>query len=110
MKELKKLIAGISLLVQAVTMFVLFLSQRKERKGLSVVFLGISAASGVLGAKLISDATDSEEEEEEEDLCDIALDEIDIEDLDLTEELGISEDMLKAELDHGTDDEAQGLS
>ena len=106
MKELKKLIAGISLLVQAVTMFILFLSQRKERKGLSVVFLGISAASGVLGAKLISDAANAEEEEEE-DLCDIELDESDIEDIELEEELEISEDMVKADLDHGTDDEAQ---
>ena len=109
MKELKKLIAGISLLVQAVTMFVLFLSQRKERKGLSVVFLGISAASGVLGAKLISDATD-EEEEEEEDLCDIEIDESEIEDIELEDGLEISEDMVKADLEHGTDDEAQGLA
>ncbi len=106
MKELKKLIAGIALLVQAVTMFVLFLSQRKERRGLSVVFLGVSAASGVLGAKLISDAADAEEEEEE-DLCDIELDESEIEDVDFDDEFAISEDMVKADLDHGTDDEAQ---
>jgi hypothetical protein len=107
MKELKKLIVGISLLVQSVTMFVLFLSQRKERKGLSVVFLGISAASGVLGAKLISDCADAEDEEEEEDLCDIELNESEIEDIDLNRELEISEDMVKADLEHGTVDEAQ---
>ena len=107
MRELKKLIAGISLLVQAVTMFILFLSQRKERRGLSIVFLGVSAASGVIGAKLISDAADAEDEEEE-DLCDIEIDESEIEDIDLDSELEISEDMLKADLDHGTDDEAQG--
>ncbi len=106
MKELKKLIAGISLLVQAVTMFILFLSQRKERRGLSIVFLSVSAASGVLGAKLISDAAD-EQEEEEEDLCDIELDESEIEDIDLDQELEISEDMVKADLEHGTDDEAE---
>lgn len=106
MKELKKLIAGISLLVQAITMFVLFLSQRKERRGLSVVFLGVSAASGILGAKLISDAA-AAENEEEIDLCDIELDESEIEDIDLDDELKISEDMVKADLEHGTDDEAQ---
>ena len=109
MKELKKLIAGISLLVQAVTMFILFLSQRKERRGLSIVFLGISAASGVLGAKLISDASD-DEDEEEEDLCDIELDDSDIEDISLEEELEIDEDMVRADLDHGTDDEAESLN
>lgn len=107
MKELKKLIAGISLLVQAVTMFILFLAQRKERRGLSIVFLGVSAASGVIGAKLISDATEAEEEEEE-DLCDIEIDESDIDDISLEDEFEISEDMVKADLNHGTDDEAQG--
>ena len=106
MKELKKLIAGIALLVQAVTMFILFLSQRKERRGLSVVFLGVSAASGILGAKLITDAATAEEEEEI-DLCDIELDDSEIEDIDLDDELLISEDMVKADLEHGTDDEAQ---
>ena len=110
MKELKKLIAGVSLLVQSITMFILFLAQKKERRGLSIIFLGISAASGVLGAKLVSDATYEEEEEEEEDLCDIEIDDSEIEDIDLDRELEIDEGLVKADLDHGTDDEAQSLA
>ena len=104
MKELKKLIAGISLLVQSITMFILFLSQRKERRGLSVVFFGISAASGIVGAKLITDAT-TVEEEEEDDLCDIEFDDSEIEDILAEDGFEISDDMVKADLEHGTDDE-----
>ena len=41
-------------------------------------------------------------------VCDIEIDESDIDDISLEDEFEISEDMVKADLDHGTDDEAQG--
>ena len=101
MKDMKKMIAGIALLVQSITLFILFLAQRKERRGLALTFLGISCASGALGARLIADA--SEEEEEEEDLFDIEFDDADeIDD----GELGIDPDELKGDLEHGTGAEA----
>ncbi len=101
MKDLKKMIVGIALLVQSLTMFILFLTQRKERRGLAAAFLGVSCASGALGARLIADA--SEEEEEEEDLFDIEFDDADeIDD----GELEIDPDELKGDLEHGTGEEA----
>ena len=95
-KDLKKLILGIALLVQSITMFVLFLVQRKERRGLSLAFLGVSIASGSLGAKLFADA--SEAEEEEEDLFDIEFD--DGEEID-DGALDIDPDELKGDLESG---------
>ena len=106
MNEMKKMIAGIALLVQSITMFILFLAQKRERRGLAAAFLGISCASGVLGAKLIADA--SEEEDEEEDLFDIEFDDVD-EPADTDEGLGIDPVELKGDLEHGTDDEAQSI-
>ena len=105
MKDLKKMIAGIALLVQSITMFILFLAQRKERRGLSLAFLGVSCASGALGARLISDA--SEDEDEEEDLLDIELDDFDEPDEEDDEDaLEIDPDELKGDLEHGTGAEA----
>lgn len=100
MRDMKKMIAGIALLVQSITMFILFLAQRKERRGLAFAFLGVSCASGALGARLIADA--SEDEDEEEDLFDIEFDDAD----ELDDELVIDPDELKGDLEHGTGEEA----
>jgi hypothetical protein len=105
MKERVKLITGIALLVQALSMFVLFLSQLKKRRGLSAVFFGISAVSGLLGGKLIADAV-----EDEYEIPDIELgDEDEDVELDFADECEIDGEMLRADLDHGTDDEAQSI-
>lgn len=105
MNDMKKMIAGIALLVQSITMFILFLVQKRERRGLAVAFLGISCASGLVGAKLIADAS---EDEEDEDLFDIEFDDLD-ETADADEGLDIDPVELKGDLEHGTDDEAQSI-
>ena len=106
MNDLKKMIAGIALLVQSITMFILFLAQKRERRGLAAAFLGISCASGIVGAKLIADA--SQDEEDEEDLFDIEFDDVD-EPACADEGLEIDPVELKGDLEHGTDDEAQSV-
>lgn len=56
---------GIALLVQMVSMIVLFFSQWKKRKSLSAAFLAIGAVSGALGGYLVAAGAKDEEEKNE---------------------------------------------
>ncbi len=105
MKQIHKLIVGITLVVQSITMMILGIAQAKRRRGLSVAFLAISAGSALVGAKMLIDAK-NEEEDDFFDIDDIAFDEDD-ENTDEDDIFGIDDDMIKADLGHGTDDEEQ---
>ncbi len=56
---------GIALLVQTVSMIVLFFSQWKKRKSLSAAFLAIGAVSGAIGGYLVATGAKDEEEKNE---------------------------------------------
>ncbi len=105
MKSIHKMIVGISLVVQSITMLILGIAQAKRRRGLSATFFGVSAASALVGAKLIIDAK-NEEDDDFFDIDDINFDEEFNDEAD-DDSFTIDDDMVKVDLEHGTDDEAQ---
>lgn len=85
MKKLRPIL-GISLLVQSLTFFVLFLVNAERKKNLSRVFAAFSAIGGVAGAALlVYDAKERKKAAEEfnaEDYFDEILDDFDEFDID----------------------------
>ena len=96
-KDKMKGLLAIALFVQAICMFVVSLTQFKRRKGLAFSLLGVGAVCGVLAAAFgkfeYTDLDDEDEDEETEELA------------ESEDELDIDQDMLRADLAHGTDDE-----
>ena len=88
---------AIALFVQAICMFVVSLTQFKRRKGLAFSLLGVGAVCGVLAAAFGKfEYTDLDDEDEDEETEELAEGE---------DELDIDQDMLRADLAHGPDDE-----
>ncbi len=96
-KDKMKGLLAIALFVQAICMFIVSLTQFRRRKGLAFSLLGVSAVCGVLAAVFGKfEYTDTESDEDEDEA---ALTEGEDDDLE------IDQDMLRADLAHGTDDE-----
>lgn len=96
-KDKMKGLLAIALFVQAICMFIVSLTQFRRRKGLAFSLLGVSAVCGVLAAVFGKfEYTDTESDEDEDET---ALAEGEDDDLE------IDQDMLRADLAHGTDDE-----
>ena len=96
-KDKMKGLLAIALFVQAICMFIVSLTQFRRRKGLAFSLLGVSAVCGVLAAvfgKFEYTDTESDEDEDEASLTEGEDD-----------DLEIDQDMLRADLAHGTDDE-----
>ena len=96
-KDKMKGLLAIALFVQAICMFIVSLTQFRRRKGLAFSLLGVSAVCGVLAAvfgKFEYTDTESDEDEDEAPLTEGEDD-----------DLEIDQDMLRADLAHGTDDE-----
>ena len=95
-KDKMKGLISISLLVQAISMLILFLTQIRRRKGLAFAFLGVGVVSAGIAALLGKfEYTDVDDEEEKKS------DETASED----DDLDIDSDMLRADLAHGTEDD-----
>ncbi|MBO4283095.1 MAG: hypothetical protein J5958_00590 [Clostridia bacterium] len=96
-KDKLKGLLSISLFVQAICMIVVSLTQFKRRKGLAFSFLGIGAICAALAAAFgkfeYTDLDDEDEDEGEKEA------------VEATDDLDIDDDMLRADLAHGTDDE-----
>lgn len=96
-KDKMKGLLAIALFVQAICMIIVSLTQFRRRKGLAFSLLGVGAACGVLAAAFgkfeYTDTDDDDEDEETEELA------------EGEDELDIDQDMLRADLAHGTDDE-----
>lgn len=96
-KDKMKGLLAIALFVQAICMFVVSLTQFKRRKGLAFSLLGVGAVCGVLAAAFGKfEYTDLDDEDEDEETEELAEGE---------DELDIDQDMLRADLAHGTDDD-----
>ena len=98
-KDKMKGLLAIALFVQAICMFVVSLTQFRRRKGLAFSLLGVGAVCGVLAAvfgKFEYTDTDDDDEDEDEETEELAEGE---------DELDIDQDMLRADLAHGTDDD-----
>ncbi len=73
---------GVSLLIQSVTMVVLFFSQWKKRKSLAAAFISVAAISGAVGGYLVASGAKDEAEKNEmlealrEDFFEISDDDI----------------------------------
>ena len=97
-KDQLKGLLSISLFVQAICMIVVSLTQFKRRKGLAFSFLGIGAICAALAAAFgkfeYTDLDDEDEDEGEKEAVEATDDDLEIDD-----------DMLRADLAHGTDDE-----
>lgn len=97
-KDKMKGLLAITLFVQAICMFIVSLTQFKRRKGLAFSLLGVGAVCGVLAAVFGKfEYTDQDEDDEDED--EAALEGAEDDDLE------IDQDMLRADLAHGTDDD-----
>ena len=96
-----RLAVSISLLIQAFTLFVLFLILCAKKKSIAAAFLGVAAMEGAAGAYLFLQAKE-ELEENDFDPSDY-LDEV--LDIDEEEELELNDEMLTADLYHRSDDE-----
>ena len=98
-KDKMKGLLAIALFVQAICMFIVSLTQFKRRKGLAFSLLGVGAVCGVLAAVFGKfEYTDRDEDDEDEEDAE-ALTEGEEDDFE------IDQDMLRADLAHGTDDE-----
>ena len=100
--KLKGLLA-IAFFVQALCMMIVGLTQIKRRKGLAFSLLGVGTVCGALAAVFgkfeYTDRDDDEDEDEDEDEKEeIAEGDDDFE---------IDQEMLRADLAHGTDDEEE---
>ena len=97
-KDKLKGLLSISLFVQAICMIIVSLTQFKRRKGLAFSFLGIGAVCAALAAAFgkfeYTDLNDEDDDENEEEATTAVDDDLEIDD-----------DMLRADLAHGTDDE-----
>ena len=97
-KDKLKGLLSISLFVQAICMIIVSLTQFKRRKGLAFSFLGIGAVCAALAAAFgkfeYTDLNDEDDDENEEEATTVVDDDLEIDD-----------DMLRADLAHGTDDE-----
>ena len=102
-----KFYIGIALLVQAVTMIVLFFTQLKKSKSLAIAFLSVAAASGSFGAYLVANGSKDEEEKNEmlealrEDFFEINEDDI----AENEDAVFITDENLDEDLDEDTDEE-----
>ena len=98
-KDKMKGLLAIALFVQAICMFIVSLTQFRRRKGLAFSLLGVSAVCGVLAAVFgkfeYTDSDDDEDEDEGEEKLAEGED----------DDLEIDQDMLRADLAHGTDEE-----
>ena len=94
-----RLAVSISLLIQAFTLFVLFLILCAKKKSIAAAFLGVAAMEGAAGAYLFLQAKE-ELEENDFDPSDY-LDE----DLFPEEEFELDDDMLKTNLSHGREEQ-----
>lgn len=99
MLKKSKLMLSVSLLVQAFTLFVLFLILCVKKRSIAAAFLGVAAMEGAAGAYLFHQV---KEELEEND-----FDPSDYLDEDLFEdaELDLDDEMLTADLDSRYEDE-----
>ena len=61
-----KFYIGIALIVQAVSMIILFFTQLKKSKSLATAFLAVAAVSGAVGGYLV--ATGAKEEDEKNEM------------------------------------------
>ncbi|MBR6053042.1 MAG: hypothetical protein IKP55_04600 [Clostridia bacterium] len=96
-KDKMKGLLAIALFVQAICMFIVSLTQFRRRKGLAFSLLGVSAVCGVLAAVFGKfEYTDTESDEDEDEAAPAEGEDDDLE---------IDQDMLRADLAHGTDDE-----
>ena len=95
-----KLTLSLALMVQSFTLFVLFIILCVKKKSIAAAFLAVSAMEGAAGVYLFLQARE-ELEENDFDPSDY-LDE----DLFPIEELELDDEMLTADLAHGTDDAA----
>ena len=97
-KDKMKGLLAIALFVQAICMIIVSLTQFKRRKGLAFSFLGIGAVCAALAAAFgkfeYTDLNDEDDDENEEEATTVVDDDLEIDD-----------DMLRADLAHGTDDE-----
>lgn len=96
-----RLAVSISLLIQAFTLFVLFLILCAKKKSIAAAFLGVAAMEGAAGAYLFLQAKEDLEENDFDpsDYLDETLD------IDEEEELELNDEMLTADLYHRMDDE-----
>ncbi len=101
MLKSSRLAVSVSLLIQSLTLFVLFLILWAKKKSIAAAFLGVSAMEGAAGAYLFLQAKEDLEENDFDpsDYLDETLD------LDEDEELDLSDAMLTADLYHRTDEE-----
>ena len=98
-KDKMKGLLAIALFVQAICMIIVSLTQFKRRKGLAFSLLGVGTVCGVLAAVFGKfEYTDRDEDDEDEEDAE-ALTEGEEDDFE------IDQDMLRADLAHGTDDE-----
>ena len=98
-KDKLKGLLSISLFVQAICMIIVSLTQFKRRKGLAFSFFGIGAVCAALAAAFGKfEYTDRDDEEDDED-------EDETEAITADDDLEIDDEMLRADLAHGTDDE-----
>ena len=98
-KDKMKGLLAIALFVQAICMFVVSLTQFRRRKGLAFSLLGVGAVCGVLAAVFGKfEYTDTDDDDEDDDEAALAEGEED-------DDLEIDQDMLRADLAHGTDDD-----
>ena len=96
--KLKGLLA-IAFFVQALCMMIVGLTQIKRRKGLAFSLLGVGAVCGALAAVFgkfeYADRDDDEDEDEDEEIA------------EGDDDFEIDQEMLRADLAHGTDDEEE---
>lgn len=95
--KLKGLLA-IAFFVQALCMMIVGLTQIKRRKGLAFSLLGVGAVCGALAAVFgkfeYADRDDEEDDDEKEEIAE-------------DDDFEIDQEMLRADLAHGTDDEEE---
>ena len=98
-KDKLKGLFAIAFFVQAICMMIVGLTQIKRRKGLAFSLLGVGAVCGALAAVFgkfeYTDREDDEDEDEDE------TDEL----AEGDDDFEIDQDMLRADLAHGTDEE-----
>ncbi len=98
-----RLAVSISLMVQAFTLFVLFLILCVKKKSIAAAFLGVATMEGAAGAYLFFQAK-GDLEENDFDPSDYLDETLDFEEDD---SFDISDEMLTADLYHRADDEGE---
>lgn len=99
-KDKLKGLFAIAFFVQALCMMIVGLTQIKRRKGLAFSLLGVGAVCGALAAVFGKfEYTDRDDEDEDEDENEESTEDDD--------DFEIDQEMLRADLAHGTDDEEE---